>query len=172
MDTWAGLLPPSRRHPIYGGFAYLVPSRWVLGFDTGRFCPSPADRLPAPRGTPRNAPGRQNGGIPTRVRNFRDSWPGLWFSSLRRPVYGGFAYLVPSRGVLVVEAGAGEEAKRPGQESLKFRTLFVIPPLYRSVAPRGAPGATQQTNGRKVQLYTSVKWKTAKPVIAAIWQNL
>ena len=33
MDPRPGLLLPFRRHPIYGGFAHLVPARWVLGVD-------------------------------------------------------------------------------------------------------------------------------------------
>ena len=38
------------RRPIYGGFAYLALSRWVLGANA-----HPAERPPEPQGTPRRA---------------------------------------------------------------------------------------------------------------------
>ena len=54
----------------------------------------------SPMALPRGPSGRGNVGITTRIRNFGDKWHGFWFYFCRRPICGGFAYLVPPRWVL------------------------------------------------------------------------
>ena len=83
-----------RRHPLYGGFAYSVSPRLVLGVTVYSSGTSP--------GGPRNPKERKNGGITTRIWHFMDSWVGLSFFFLRRPIYGGFVYLAFPRWVLGV----------------------------------------------------------------------
>ena len=82
------------RHPIYGVFVYLAFPRRALALRGTSPGESP--------GTSRNAAERKNGGITSRIWDFRDSWVGLLFFLLRRPFYGVFAYLALPRWALGV----------------------------------------------------------------------